>query len=336
MTRQTLKKVGFIFSLALNLFLIFALIAAMISNSVNKNKVEDALGKSVEQANKYEKIIAEDMIPYDEFEAKAEQYGVSIEFIQQFYDDKIIYRDGSELVYAPVDNALKKSDYDWSNLVKNESGHYDYIENGVSKGIKGIDVSRYQGDINWKKVKEQGFQYAILRVGYRGYETGKIMLDESFEKNIKGALQNDMEVGVYFYSQAVTVEEAVEEAEIVLEAIKPYKITYPVVYDFEDVYDEASRTKDLSADEITDMTIAFCDRVEAAGYKPMIYANIQWFMARLDITRLEKYDKWFAQYFREPFYPYSFQMWQYTGKGKVDGIEGDVDLNICFKDYSVE
>lgn len=339
MTKEKMKQIGFIASLALNCFLIIAIIAVAVGFGQSKRETQnavEAMNRSVEEANEYERIISDEMIPLNKFKENVDRFGVSTEFIQQFFPDRIVYRNGAELVYAEINEALEKSDYDWANLKKNENGHFEYIEEGVSKGIIGIDVSKYQGDINWKKVKASGVEYAVIRVGYRGYGTGKIMLDEAFEANVKGALSNDIKVGVYFYSQAVTVEEAVEEAEAVIEAIKPYNITYPVVYDFEEVYDEESRTKDLTADEITDMTIAFCDRVEEAGYKPMIYANIKWFMAKLDITRLEKYDKWFAQYFRQPFYPYSFQMWQYTGKGKVDGIEGDVDLNICFKDYAKE
>lgn len=277
----------------------------------------------------------EPMIPVETLMLYAQKYNVSIEFLQNFFDDVIVYKDNGVIVYEPIDPDLPKNSYDWDNLVR-ANGRIDYIdENGVSAKV-GVDVSKHQGDIDWEKVKADGVDYAMIRLGNRGYETGKMLIDNNFKQNMEGALAAGLDVGVYYYSQAVTVEEALEEAQAVIENLEGYDITYPVVFDFEEVYEDTSRTKDLTAEEITDITIAFCEAVQEAGYRPMIYANVKWFIAKLDLSRLTEYDKWFAQYFQAPFFPYDFQMWQYSSTGKVDGIQGNVDLNLCFTPYGEE
>ena len=275
----------------------------------------------------------EEVISVDAFKQTAAEYNLSIEVIQQFFDDVIVYRDSSGLVYDPIDQTLPQHTYDFDNLVPVDN-EIQYQVNGVSTGIKGIDISKYQGEVDWEKVKADGVEFVILRLGYRGYETGKVILDETFEANVKGATEAGIEVGVYFFSQAITQAEAIEEATMVLDYIKDYDITYPVVYDAEEIYDANARTNVLTTEQRTDFTITFCEQIKAAGYTPMIYGNIKWMVAQLDLTQLTQYDKWFAQYFKEPFFPYDFQMWQYTATGKVDGIEGDVDINISFKDYA--
>ncbi|WMJ23002.1 glycoside hydrolase family 25 protein [Paludicola sp. MB14-C6] len=274
-----------------------------------------------------------DAITTQSLKAYAQQYNVSVEFLQRFFNDVIVYKDSDQIVYAPIDEKLPKNPYDFKNLVYLDS-EIQYQKNGVSTGIKGIDVSKYQGDINWNKVKADHVKFAIIRIGFRGYQNGKITIDESCKKNIEGAIAAGIKVGVYFFSQAITIEEVIQEADTVLEYIKDYKITYPVVFDAEEILEENARTNSLTTAQRTDITVAFCQKIKSAGYTPMIYANVKWFVAKLDMSRLTMYDKWFAQYFKTPFFPYDFQMWQYTGKGKVDGIKGDVDLNICFKDYS--
>ncbi len=259
-----------------------------------------------------------------------------MEFAQRFFDDYIIYTDSSgRFTFAPVDNSMPLSDYDWDKLAGVEgSKELAYIEDGAVTSIKGIDVSRYQETIDWEKVAADGVKFAFIRLGYRGYSTGKLVLDSQFENNIKGAVKAGVDVGVYFVTQAVSVEEAEEEAAFVVENIAPYRVTYPVVLDIEDAASDAARTNLLTAAERTDYTIAFCEAVKKKGYTPMLYCNIRWFMEKLELPRLTGYDKWFAQYFSRPFFPYEFQVWQYTSSGRVDGINGDVDLNLCFVDYA--
>jgi len=261
--------------------------------------------------------------------------GVStVEILRQLYtDDVVVYADG-KYNFFPISDKLKKHDYVLDNFVVNENNQIEYVndlEEVVSK--KGIDVSRYQEKINWEKVADDGVEYAFIRAGVRGSTEGKLSEDANFEANIEGALENNIDVGVYFFSQAVNEKEAVEEAELVLEMIEPYDIKYPVVYDLEEVTSSDARTKNLTKEEYTKNCIAFCETIKEAGYTPMIYGNLKTFMIMLDMEQIEQYEKWFAYYNPEVYFPYEFSVWQYTSEGMVNGIKGDVDLNICMKNY---
>lgn len=224
---------------------------------------------------------------------------------------------------------------DWDNLIE-ENGYKVYYENGVKESIMGIDVSKYQGKIDWNQVKEAGVEYVIIRLGFRGMNEGTLELDPMYLEYIEGATKASIPVGIYFFSQAITVEEAKEEAKMVLDNIKDYEITYPIVFDTEYVNFYNARANNITRQERTDISIAFCEEIKAAGYKPMIYSNTKGMIMHIDLTRLEAYDKWFAYYGNKIAFPYNFQMLQYSDTGKVPGIEGNVDLNISFIDYTVE
>lgn len=262
----------------------------------------------------------------------SEKYNVSAEFLQNFFDDVIVYKSTGGIKYAEIDESLPKNNFNFDNIVAVE-GEKQYMENGISTGTKVIDVSKHQGVIDWAKVKASGVDYAMLRLGNRGYETGKLVLDETFDKNIKGAAAAGIKVGAYFFSQAISEAEAIEEAELVLEHTKGYELALPVAYDTEEVHDSTTtiRTAELTAAQRTDYAIAFCEKIKAAGHTPMIYSNIKWYVEGLEMSRLVQYEKWFAQYYAQPFFPYELSMWQYTGSGKVAGIKGDVDMNIMFE-----
>ena len=173
--------------------------------------------------------------------------------------------------------------------------------------------------------------FAFIRLGFRGYESGKIVLDSKYEDNIAGSIKAGLDTGVYFFTEALTEKEAIEEAEFVIENLKDHPITMPVVIDVEESANtEKTRTKDLTAEQRTKNVIAFCKRIKEAGYEPMIYGNLKSFMIMMDFEKLENYDKWFA-YYRFPFhFPYKIKVWQYTSTEKVDGIEGNTDVNIMF------
>ncbi len=196
----------------------------------------------------------------------------------------------------------------------------------------GIDVSEYQGDIDWEKVKEAGVEFAFIRVGYRGYSTGSLNLDNQFLANIKGAIENDIKVGVYFFSQAIDAKEGEEEATFVLEQINSYKndIDYPVVFDWERVDAENTRTEKSDGDTITEAANAFCKKIEMAGYDPMVYLNKSMGYGFYNLSALDGYPLWIAEYEKAPSFYYNFDVWQYTASGSVDGIEGDVDINMSF------
>ena len=221
---------------------------------------------------------------------------------------------------------------------KNPYGKLDFQYEGRYLGcikagtMPGIDVSYYQGEIDWEKVKESGIEFAIIRIGYRGYgKEGKLAEDKMAIQNLKGALESGLKVGVYFFSQAITVEEALEEADFVLKRIKNYDITMPVVYDWEYISEEA-RTANMDPRTLTDCYLAFCEKIEAAGYTPMAYFNTFQSRKLMYLTELEDYPFWLALYSDRMTFPYRIEMWQYTDSGRVPGIEGNVDINLMFTD----
>lgn len=219
-------------------------------------------------------------------------------------------------------------------LIKTRNGRKFYVEDSEVTSLLGVDVSVHQDDIDWAKVRKSGIDFAMIRLGFRGYGTGEAHLDENYIQNIEGARAAGLNAGVYFFSQAVTVDEAIEEAQLVIDSLDGLDINYPVVYDWEIIYDDTARTDNVPVDVLTDCCVAFCEAIADAGYTPMIYQNKKTTMFKLDLERLTDYDFWLAEYNSEPTYYYDFTMWQYTSEGSVPGIEGDVDLNISFKDYA--
>lgn len=216
-----------------------------------------------------------------------------------------------------------------------DNGWLSYRKNGVS-AIPGIDVSTYQGEIDWQTVAQSGVKFAIIRAAYRGYgEDGLLKMDERFHQNIQGALDAGLQVGVYVFSQAITVDEALEEADLVLSAIDEYDVDYPVVFDWEQVpKSRAPRTQNITGEELSAMALAFCQRVEQAGYAPAVYFNLDLAYLYLDLTLLREYAFWLAEYNPLPSFYYRCDLWQYSHTGSVPGIKGNVDLNLAFRDLS--
>lgn len=266
----------------------------------------------------------------DDIKQKLEDGVSTIETLRLFYPENLVLASGGRYHFVPVNNALKKNAYDEAYLNIMENGELQYMQEGQVISHKGIDVSKHQGSIDWSKVAEDGVEFAFIRVALRGYGTGKLVEDEYFEKNIKGALSAGIKVGVYVYSQAINEEELLEEADFVLQKIAPYKIECPVVFDVEMVSGADGRMNRLTAEERTSLTALFCETVKNAGYTPMIYHNMEMGALKLKLEDLESYDKWFAYYNSDFYYPYEYDVWQYSDKGKVDGIKGNVDLNISF------
>ena len=194
--------------------------------------------------------------------------------------------------------------------------------------IKGIDVSKYQGNIDWAKVKASGVDFAILRLGYTGTITRKPTLDGKFGRNYVQSVKHRVNIGVYYYSTATSPKQAQKEAKFVLKHLKGKKLQYPVYVDTED----AMQAK-LSKNALTAIVKEFCEILENAGYYVGIYSNKSWFADQLNEKSLTAYDKWIAQYNKKCTYTGDYGMWQYSDKGKVNGIKGYVDLNKCSKNY---
>lgn len=193
----------------------------------------------------------------------------------------------------------------------------------------GVDVSYYQKDVDWKRVREEGIEFAFIRLGFRGYGAeGTLNLDKNFEQNLHGAKTSGLDVGVYFFAQAINEQEAIEEAEFVLQHLNGRKLEMPIVYDPETIMEDGARTNGISREQFTKNAIAFCERIKEAGYEPMIYCNMLWQAFQLDMSELRAYPIWYADYEPYPQTPYHFEIWQFTQKGSVDGIDGNVDINI--------
>ena len=207
---------------------------------------------------------------------------------------------------------------------------------GTKSIYNGVDVSFYQKYILWDKVIQSGIDFAMIRAGFRGYgASGSMNIDPYFETNLKNAAANGLDIGIYFYSQAITVDEAVVEANFVLDLLKKYniEIKYPIAIDTERTPTGTGRADSISKELRTEICKTFCDVIEQAGYKSMIYANKDWLLNNLNINELNDYDIWLAHYTNETDYPYAYTMWQYTSSGIVNGIAGYVDMNYCYKKY---
>ena len=196
--------------------------------------------------------------------------------------------------------------------------------------LKGIDVSYAQGAINWQQVASDGVQFAIIRAAYRGYGSGRIVADNWFTTNIRGAIAAGIKVGVYFFSQAVSEAEGREEAEFIIDQISGYNVTLPVTIDTEYISGVSARANSLSVPVRTSAVKGFCQRVVELGYTPMIYASTSWLNHSLDMSQLADVKVWVAQYYDHVTYEGAYTCWQYTSSGRVSGINGNVDMNYWY------
>ncbi len=230
------------------------------------------------------------------------------------------------------DFSVARNTYDVNQFSQNEQGFITY-----PNAKTGIDVSSHQQQIDWKKVKQSGIDFAIIRVGLRGSTEGGIFIDDFFHENMQGAIANDIKVGAYFFSQAISTKEAIEEAEFVLEEVKDYTLSYPIVFDWENVIHsedaEPPRSNAVTPEEVSAFAAAFCETIKNAGEIPAYYVNKELGYNGLDLEMLEPYDLWYAEYQPKPSFYYHFDIWQYTENGKVPGISTDVDINLSFKEY---
>ena len=233
---------------------------------------------------------------------------------------------------------VKKHTYSLSNSYIDSFGHplYDEEEQKPEPApepkptVKGIDVSKWQGEIDWAKVKADGVKFAMIRLGYGSADGNACGLDSYFERNVQNALKAGIDIGCYFYSYATSVEAAKKEAEYVVGVLQKYQgvFTYPVVFDLED-----KTQQNLGKTVLTDMVIAFGDAIEKAGFYFSLYSNLNWLKNYLEDSRLKRFDHWLAQWASAPTYDGDFGIWQSSSTGSVAGISGNVDTDIAYKDY---
>ncbi|MDO4188185.1 MAG: glycoside hydrolase family 25 protein [Lachnospiraceae bacterium] len=231
---------------------------------------------------------------------------------------------------------IQKNSYIKDNF-KIEDGFMAYYnENGEKISHVGVDLSYHNEKVDWDALADSPVEFVMLRCGYRGYTEGGLVVDERFKEYAEEATAHGLKLGVYFFTQAISEPEAVAEADFVIDLIEDYEISYPVAFDTELVSDDEARTTkaELSREELSNICIAFCERIKKAGYYPMVYASENWFRRKLDVGSLCEYDFWAPQYLDENDFLYDFTMWQYTEQGSAPGVEGDCDLNISLVDYA--
>ena len=301
---------------------IFVLVVMLFSKVAKLQSSVDELSKRLGESEDYIAAMNTNVDEYPEADGN-----------MLYHDD--IYGDFSA---EPLEG-VPLNTLDWENLELGEDNRYTYYENGEAVSKTGIDVSYHQGDIDWEKVAADGIDFAMIRIGYRGYEKGVMHRDELSESYISGAQAAGIDVGVYFYSQAVSEAEAREEAVYVCELIKDSEIKYPVVFDWELPDDSEARTLGTTTETLNKCAAAFCQEITNRGYTAMLYSNLKMALTKYDMQTLIAYDFWYVEYkngHNPPSYPYELQMWQYASDGRVDGVDGYVDMNISFVDYAAE
>lgn len=306
-------------------------------NSVSSNKEKydryEEKENEIEEENKKENIKESNVISSNEISANSiSENSVS--------DNTFNASDTDEPLEVTILDNVTKNNFTASNF-RQENEKLQYFTANRKTSSFGIDLSKYQGTVDWEKVKNSGVEFAMIRMGVRGYSSGTVVMDEKFVENMEGATKNGIDIGIYFYSQATTPIEAIEEANYAVAAAAPYKLTYPIVFYTENIANDSARTDNLTKTELTDIAIAFCDTVKGYGYKSMICGSKQRLSTSMELTRLSNYDVWLIDV---PYngegkkltvseYPYQYAMWQYSATGKVDGISGNADLDISFVDY---
>lgn len=273
---------------------------------------------------------------------KAGDYAITLEPVKGYtvpQETKVTVKDKVEYTAIPDISLLVKTEAEIvaqnEDLEVNDAAeHADASEiTGLQdlkgNGTLGVDVSKYNGDIDWDKVREAGISFVIIRAGYRGASSGVLVEDPKFQQNIKGALDAGLSVGIYFFTQAVNEAEAVEEASTALALSKDYHLALPVFIDSESTGGNG-RADALTADERTAVCEAFCKTVENAGMSAGVYGGRNWLTGKLHAGSLENHTVWLAEYRGVPQYGGYYQLWQYTSRGSVDGIEGNVDLDVSY------
>ncbi len=248
--------------------------------------------------------------------------------------------DGGEEELLEIDGSIPANTYSPEGF-RQEGNELQYYYANRKVSTYGVDLSAYQGKVDWERLAASGIDFAMIRMGVRGYMSGAVVYDEEFENNIKGANANGINAGLYFLSRAISVQEAEEEANYAVASAAANNVTYPIVYYVEEGAEGSSRSDSLSPDERTALARCFCDKVSSYGYKAMIGGSKHTLSVKFDPALLADYDVWLvdAPYvesgnnLKMSEYPYQYTMWQYSSNARIDGIEGTADLDICFVDY---
>lgn len=297
-------------------------------NQINKNIEQTPINVKFKLGNnkEYNNVVVE-----DNEKLKSEKKEHSIKYYSYIPLEK---KEGQDFIYYDVvknkrymkiNNNIKKNIYNW----KDDEGVFSKKPPLGYNMSYGIDISKHNGKIDFKKVKEAGFEFVFIRIAYRGYgQKGILKVDEMQEVNLKEAKDAGLKVGAYVFSQAINEDEAREEANIAIDILKNYKLDLPLVFDPETIKGDIARTDEVTGEQFTKNAIAFCEEVKKAGFIPAIYSNMVWEDYYYDLEKLKDYEIWYADYNKIPQTPYNFKYWQFSETGIVDGVSGEVDLNV--------
>lgn len=241
--------------------------------------------------------------------------------------------DDGSTKWLAINNSLNKNSYDITNYQK-ENGIMKYYSNKQNISFAGVTLNRYSGEVDFEQLKKQGITFAMIRVGSRGYDSGLISPDENFHTYMTQAIEAGINVGVYFASQAVTVEEAAEEANFMIDQCATYKVAYPMAVKMDVVKNDSSRTESLSKNDRTTILRIFMEAIAGANYKPLLLADKNVLLTKVDLAALSGFGIWLDQSGDLPEYPYAYQMWQYGDGANLKGCSENIKLNISLIDYS--
>lgn len=265
----------------------------------------------------------------DQEDPDAFLHGIRLEEESQLKENPIVAEEETEATQEttipPEANPFDQYDFQYNKQ--------NYLYCLKQESYVGVDVSAFQHDIDWNQVKASGVDFAMLRLGYRGWGAkGTLVEDEYIQQNLAGTAAAGIPIGAYFFSQATTLDEVHEEIEFMLEILGDYQLDYPIVLDWEVANPTEGRVRNVTRRELTDMLRYFCDEMSARGFDPMVYFNWTQASRMIYLSELEDYPFWLALYQDRMTFPFRVEMWQYTSEGKVPGIEGDVDINVYIPD----
>ncbi|MCR5650152.1 MAG: glycoside hydrolase family 25 protein [Lachnospiraceae bacterium] len=327
---------------------IFLLMKNIYDKKVYEMKLEEEAGTEIHEITVDEEEIADELekittssVSSDDDRVKkvkslAERGSSALEMLKVLFPQQLVIADEGAFHFYDINRNLKKNTYDNNCFSVTDENRMIYTKDDEEIGYCGIDVSEHNGEIDWEEVAADGIDFVYIRAGYRGYGSGKMVEDKCFVQNIEGAKTAGLSIGIYYFTQAVNENEAVEEADFILEKADEYGVDIPIAIDVEKIDDPEAevRTAALSKDEYTKNVRAFCKRVESRGYGSIIYGNAKTFMMLVNMSELEDKEKWFADYIGPndivPYFPYEFRIWQYISNGTCRGVEGNVDMNLAF------
>ena len=342
MVRKTKDLISIIFLSLVSLLSLSICIGLLLDNAALRRQADASQSElyAIESNGYYTTAQAEQLVENAQTQAKEEAYDElrkvfkdllnnkgSLTAIRQLFPEDLIIASEGEYHFYPIDKTIQMNHFEEGDFKEEENGMLSYTGPDSNLSIRdGVDISRYQGDVDFNKVQESGIDFVMLRAGLRGSAEGQILKDDYFEQNLKAASKAGLDIGVYFDSSAVNEDEAIEEADFMIDLIKNYEITYPIALKLVSSESEDARTVSLSREEYSKIARAFCKEVESKGYTSMIFGNLTSFTELLEKDILENYNIWIVFTGERQYYPYKFRMWEYTKIGSVDGINGGANL----------